>query len=173
MPQTRYESRTNLKSLTGVPEVTQAEWKGQPASLCPIPKTCPTSWLYTRQILDFCLNAHLQHLLLSTAGMKGTFHAASRRQRSKSSPIVIGVTVRVKTSRLTGATRSLSITRRMKGQNARQPSPWQTRAYQPERSSKLQSPETNESNPRYARIGPPVCGDQTPEGQGHRTRHPG
>ncbi len=29
-------------------------WKGQPASLCPILKTCPTSWLHYRQILDFC-----------------------------------------------------------------------------------------------------------------------
>ncbi len=28
--------------------------KGQPAGLCPIPKTCPTSWLRNRRILDFC-----------------------------------------------------------------------------------------------------------------------
>ena len=29
-------------------------WKGQPASLCPVLKTCPTSWLHYRRILDFC-----------------------------------------------------------------------------------------------------------------------
>ena len=80
---------------------------------------------------------------------------------------------RVKTLRLTGSTRSLSTTRRMKGQNVRQPSPRQTRAYRPERSFKPQSLETNGSNPRYTRIGPPMCRDRTPEGQGHRTRHPG
>ncbi len=28
-------------------------------------------------------------------------------------------------------------------------------------------------DPRNTRIGPPMCGDRTPEGQGHRTRHPG
>ena len=66
-------------------------------------------------------------------------------------------------ARLTGATRSLSTTRRMKGQNARQPSPRQMRAHQPERSSKPQSPETNGSNPRYTRNGPPRYKDWTPE----------
>ncbi len=33
-------------------------WKGQPASLCPVLKTCPTIWLYNRRILDFCSNLH-------------------------------------------------------------------------------------------------------------------
>ncbi len=28
-------------------------------------------------------------------------------------------------------------------------------------------------DPQNTRIGPPMCGDRTPEGQGHRTRHPG
>ncbi len=35
--------------------------------------------------------------------MKGTFHAASRRQRSKSSPIVIGVTVRKRNLKIDGS----------------------------------------------------------------------
>ena len=35
-------------------------WKGQPAKLCPVPKTCPTSWLYNRRILDFCSIVRLQ-----------------------------------------------------------------------------------------------------------------
>ncbi len=29
-------------------------WKGQSAGLCPVPKTCPTSWLHNRRILEFC-----------------------------------------------------------------------------------------------------------------------
>ncbi len=37
----------------------------------------------------------------------------------------------------------------MKGQSARQPSPQQTRAHQPGRSSKLQSPENNGLPPEY------------------------
>ncbi len=88
--------------------------------------------------------------------MKGAFHAATIRQRSKSSPIVIGVAVREReTLRLTGATRSLSTTGRMKGRNARPPSLRETRAYQPERSSKPQSPATNGT-------GPLECKDWTP-----------
>ena len=107
--------------------------------------------------------------------MKGTFHAASRRQRSK---IIIHrhwYDCRNENPRWIGATRSLSMRRRMKGQNARWPCPQQTWAYQPEGYFKCQSPETNERrlDPRDTRIGLPMCGDRTPEGQGHRTWHPG
>ncbi len=35
-----------------------------------------------------------------------------------------------------------------------------------------QTPGGRRLNPRNTRIGPPTCGDRTPEGQGHRTRHP-
>ncbi len=41
----------------------------------------------------------------------------------------------------------------------------------PSKNLRVQQP--TELDPRNARIGPPVYGDRTPEGQGHRTRHPG
>ncbi len=103
--------------------------------------------------------------------MKGAFRAASRRQQSKSPPFVIGVNVKKRNSRLTGATRSLSTTRKMKGPNSRQPCPRLARAYQPEGYFRHQSLETIESTPKY-KDWTPMCGNRTPEGQGHRTRHP-
>ncbi len=34
------------------------------------------------------------------------------------------------------------------------------------------TPAERRRDPRDTRIGPPMCGDRTPEGQGHRTPHP-
>ena len=51
--------------------------------------------------------------------------------------------------------------RRMKGQDARQPCPWQTRAYRPEGHSRHQSPETNESTPDIRRLNP-QCAETAP-----------
>ena len=34
------------------------------------------------------------------------------------------------------------------------------------------TPDIQKLDPRYTRIGPPMYGDRTPEGQGYKTRHP-
>ncbi len=99
--------------------------------------------------------------------MKGAFRAASRRQKSKSSPILIGVNAKERNSNQQEATRNLSTTRRIKAWNAG------PLAYPPGKSSKnLRVQQPAELDPRNARIRPSMYGDRTPGGQGHRTRHP-
>ena len=143
--------------------------KGQPASLCPVPKTCPTSWLCNRRILDFCL-IFAYRSLVTYSGNEQSFLRCFQKTEKQ---IIIHrpwCDCRSESTGLTGETRSLSAIRRIKGLNARQLCPQQTGAYQPERHYKHQSPETNGStpdiqrmDPRCTETGPLVYQDWTPD----------
>ncbi len=113
--------------------------------------------------------------------MKGTFHAASRRQRSKSSPIVIGVAVREINLKIDGShpepvnDKKDERTECQTVQPAADVGPSTRGILQNLRVQKPigLTPGIRRMDPQDTRIGPPMCGDRTPEGQGHRTRHPG
>ncbi len=136
----------------------------------PVPHTenMPHELALHRRILDFCSNVRLQHLLLPTAGMKGTFRAASRRQKSKSSPIVIGVTARERERdpKIDGS--------HPEPVNHKNDERTECQATQPAVNAGLpirKILQTSESrkqwvHPRYTKIGPPVDGDWTPGTQG-------
>ncbi len=100
--------------------------------------------------------------------MKEAFHAAPQNTEEL---IIIHrhwCDCRSKSTGLPGETQKPLTTRRMKGQNARQPC----------RDKHVGDiPKTSESRsqwnyPENTRTGPPVYGDRTPEVQGHRTWHP-
>ena len=113
--------------------------------------------------------------------MKGTFHAASRRQRSKSSPIVIGVAVREINLKIDGShpepvnDKKDERTECQTVQPAADVGPSTRGILQNLRVQKPigLTPGIRRMDPQDTRIGPSMCGDRTPEGQGHRTRHPG
>ncbi len=98
--------------------------------------------------------------------MKGTFRAASRRQRNKSSTIVIGVTVRKRDPKIDGS--------HLEPVNHKRDERTECQTAQPMADAGPPTPEilqTSESRqqwvyPRYTKIGPPVDEDWTPGRQG-------
>ncbi len=117
--------------------------------------------------------------------MKGTFHAASRRTGKQTIVHCHWRDCRSESTRLTGATRNLSMIEkresRIADNSARDehgpinPKDTLNASVQkppgPPPISKDWTPNVPRLGPRYTRIGPPMYGDWTTDVQGHRTQH--